>query len=295
MGAAQRRPANDRRTRHRHSKSENDLVLATFGRGIYVLDDYAALRQVSKEAMERQSALFPVKDALMYVRSNVSLAGSQGASFYTAPNPAYGATFTYFLKESPKTLRQKRPGMLSVRPRGQNSPSVIRRSLSCVPRLRKKAPSMIFTVTDSEGKIVRRLNASAGAGVQRVVWDMRYLPPSISAAPQGGPPDGGGGGFGGGFGPQGSLVMPGKYTVSMAMRVNGVVTSLPGSQSFNVTVEGKEKYGARRRRVPRRISTQGLNTSTVAHRSQLRCDRGEFPHWTVPTCRPKKAPVDNKS
>ena len=96
---------------------------------------------------------------------------------------------------------------------------------------------MIFTVTDSEGKIVRRLTAPAGAGVQRTVWDMRYLPPSISAAPQGPPADGGG--FGG-FGPQGSLVMPGKYTVSMAMRVNGVVTSLPGSQSFNVTVEGKE-------------------------------------------------------
>jgi hypothetical protein len=74
------------------------------------------------------------------------------------------------------------------------------------------------------------------------VWDMRYTPPSISAAPppgqQGG--GGGGGGFGGGFGPQGPLVMPGKYSVSMAMRVNGVVTSLPGTQSFNVVVEGKE-------------------------------------------------------
>ncbi|MGB2753039.1 MAG: hypothetical protein WBC19_13365 [Pyrinomonadaceae bacterium] len=220
-------------------KSENDLVLATFGRGIYVLDDYAALRQVSKEAMERQSALFPVKDALMYVRSNVSLAGSQGASFYTAPNPAYGATFTYFLKESPKTLRQKRQDAERAAERAKQPvryPSIA----ELRAETEEETPSMIFTVTDSEGKIVRRLNASAGAGVQRVVWDMRYLPPSISAAPQGGPPDGGGGGFGGGFGPQGSLVMPGKYTVSMAMRVNGVVTSLPGSQSFNVTVEGKE-------------------------------------------------------
>ncbi len=34
--------------------------------------------------------------------------------------------------------------------------------------------------------------------------------------------------------------MPGKYNVSMAMRSNGVVTAMPGSQSFNVVVEGKE-------------------------------------------------------
>ncbi|MEQ1921009.1 MAG: glycosyl hydrolase [Pyrinomonadaceae bacterium] len=217
-------------------KTENDLVLGTFGRGIYVLDDYSALRGVSQDAMNRSSILFPVKDALMYVRSNVSLAGSQGASFYTAPNPAYGATFTYFLKEAPKTLRQKRQDAERAAERNKTAakyPSIAELRAES----EEEAPAVIFTVTDSEGKIVRRLTAPAGAGVQRTVWDMRYLPPSISAAPQGPPPDGG---FGGGFGPQGSLVMPGKYSVSMAMRVNGVVTSLPGSQSFDVTVEGKE-------------------------------------------------------
>ncbi|MFZ1699197.1 MAG: hypothetical protein WAU71_00105, partial [Pyrinomonadaceae bacterium] len=60
----------------------------------------------------------------------------------------------------------------------------------------------------------------------------------------GGGPGGGGGGGGGGFGGGGPLVMPGKYTVTMAMRVNGVVSSLPGSQSFNVVVEGKENMTA---------------------------------------------------
>ncbi|NJM53548.1 MAG: hypothetical protein HC846_09270 [Blastocatellia bacterium] len=89
-------------------KTENDLVLATFGRGIYVLDDYSTLRQIKEETIKQNSALFPVKDALMFVRSNTTFAGFQGASFYTAPNPAYGATFAYFLKEAPKTMRQKR-------------------------------------------------------------------------------------------------------------------------------------------------------------------------------------------
>ncbi|HEX8637759.1 MAG TPA: hypothetical protein VF692_06845, partial [Pyrinomonadaceae bacterium] len=69
-------------------KGMNDLLLGTFGRGIYVLDDYAPLRQVKKESLDQNSMLFPVKDALMYVRSNMVFAGFQGSSFYTAPNPA---------------------------------------------------------------------------------------------------------------------------------------------------------------------------------------------------------------
>lgn len=232
-------------------KQENDLVLGTFGRGIYVLDDYSPLRQVSAATMQQPSALFPVKDALMFVRSNSSFAGSQGASFYTAPNPAYGATFTYYIKEAPKTMRQKRQDAERDAERRKvpfKYPSIAELRAEA----EEEAPAVILTITDAEGKIVRRLNASAGAGVQRTVWDMRYTPPSISAAPaggQGGPGGGGGGGGGGGFGgfgggPQGPLVMPGKYTVSMAMRVNGVVTSMPGSQTFSVVVEGKENISA---------------------------------------------------
>ena len=225
-------------------RSENDLVLATFGRGFYVLDDYSSLRQFKKETLDQTSAIFPVKDALMYVRSNSSFSGSQGASFFTAPNPPYGATFAYFLKESPKTLKQKRQEAERAADRAKQTfhyPSI--------DELRTEseevAPATIFTISDSEGKIVRRLNAPAGQGIQRVVWDMRYTPPSISAIPPQGPqgaapPEG----ERGNFGPQGPLVMPGKFTVTMAMRVNGVVTSLPGSQSFSVVVEGREKMSA---------------------------------------------------
>src|SRR5499433_1648533 len=72
-------------------RRENDLVLATFGRGFYVLDDYSPMRGASAETLAQESNLFPVKDALMYVRSSVNFSGSQGASFFTAPNPPYGA------------------------------------------------------------------------------------------------------------------------------------------------------------------------------------------------------------
>ncbi len=145
--------------------------------------------------------------------------------------------FGYFLKEAPKTLRQKRQEAERAAERAKQPfkyPSIAELRAEA----EEEAPTLIFTVTDSDGKIVRRLNAPAMRGVQRVVWDMRYTAPSISA-PQQVPPGFEGFGFGGG--PQGFLVMPGKYSVAMAMRVNGVVTALPGSQTFNVVVEGREK------------------------------------------------------
>lgn len=230
---------------------ENDLVIATFGRGIYVLDDYTPLRTAKRETLtQNASMLFPVKDALMYNRSNSSFANSQGASFFTAPNPAYGATFTYFLKEAPKTLKQKRQ---EAERRAEREKQPIR--YPSIEELRAEAeetpPAVIFTVSDSEGKIVRRMTAPAGSGLQRVTWDVRYTPPSVPNQPAGGPGGQGGptpppeAGAGFGFqGPQGPLVMPGKYSVTMALRVNGVTTPVAGSQSFNVTVEGREKMTA---------------------------------------------------
>jgi hypothetical protein len=84
--------------------------------------------------------------------------------------------------------------------------------------------------------VVRRLTAPIAAGMNRMTWNLRYPAPNL-----------GGGGFGGGGGegddaqsggPSGTLVMPGKYKVSMAKRVSGVLTPLAGSQEFTVYVEG---------------------------------------------------------
>ncbi|MBI4878748.1 MAG: glycosyl hydrolase [Planctomycetes bacterium] len=92
-------------------RRENDLVLATFGRGIYVLDDYSPLRQASEETFQQGALLFPVKDALQYVetsRLGGDGRGSQGATFFTAPNPPFGATFTYYLKEKVMSRKERR-------------------------------------------------------------------------------------------------------------------------------------------------------------------------------------------
>ena len=224
-------------------KREHDLVVATFGRGFYVLDDYSPLRSVKAEVLAQESNLFPVKDALMYTRSSSAI-GSQGASQYLAQNPAYGATFTYYLKEPIRTKRQIRQAAEREATR-KNEPIKYPTRQELRDEAEEEAPALLFTITDAKGEVVRRLTAPAAPGIQRTLWDFRYAPPVVAAAPQL-PPGvdlealGGGGGFGG-FGPQGELAMPGKYTVTMAKRVGGVITALPGTQSFTVIAEGTEK------------------------------------------------------
>ncbi len=194
-------------------RMENDLVIATFGRGIYVLDDYTPLRMAKPETLNQSSVLFPVKDALMYIclRLVLRLPGSISMPLRTRLTET---TFIPFSKEAPRTMRQKRQE--AERAAERNKTPI---KYPSIAELRAEAeeepPAVIFTITDSEGKIVRRLNAPAGQGIQRVVWDMRYTPPAVTAAGGGGGRFGGGGGGGdegGGFnfGPQGPLVMPGN-------------------------------------------------------------------------------------
>ena len=90
---------------------EGDLVIATFGRGFYVLDNIAPLRQMKADSPNLAAALFPVKDPLMYIERH-SLGGPkkgfQGDAYFAADNPPYGAVLTAYLKENINTKKEKR-------------------------------------------------------------------------------------------------------------------------------------------------------------------------------------------
>src|SRR6185369_14643269 len=92
-------------------KREDDLVVATFGRGFYVLDDLGTLRAATPTVLAAEGALLPVRRAPMYVSSSVfagGTAGWLGSNFFQTPNPAFGATFTYSLKSELRTRRAQR-------------------------------------------------------------------------------------------------------------------------------------------------------------------------------------------
>ena len=91
-------------------KREDDLVLGTFGRGFYVLDDYTPLREMAG-ALGGQGSLFPVRDAWWYIPNAPGQAEglpTQGSTVYIAENPPFGAVFTYYLKDELKTAKGRR-------------------------------------------------------------------------------------------------------------------------------------------------------------------------------------------
>src|SRR5438132_4642458 len=216
-------------------RRENDLVIGTFGRGIYILDNYTPLRLLKAEMLKQEAQVFPVKDALMYIQSQ-PLGGRgksfQGESFFTAENPPFGATFTYYLKDELKTKRAKRQEAEKEAAK-KNAAIALPTQATLSTEEEEEAPAIIITVADSEGRVVRRLTGPVTAGMQRVAWDLRYPPASLPPPPNPETEDP--------FSdpPGGPLVMPGAYKVSVAKRINGVMTPVSQPQQFQVVVEGQ--------------------------------------------------------
>ena len=205
---------------------EKDLVLATFGRGFYILDDYSPLRMIDKEFLNKEAFIFPVEDALMYIQKSGKY--GQGAAYFKASNPDFGAVFTYYLKEAPKTLKATRKEKeKELFKKGEFIPQPNVEDLRMEED--EKAPYLIFKISDSEGNVVRKINSSATAGVNRVVWDLRYDSPSpVNLKDNKFEPTEKAG--------SGLLAMPGKYFVSMSLVVRGEEKQLFGPVEFNAVV-----------------------------------------------------------
>lgn len=215
-------------------RRENDLVVATFGRGFYVLDDYTPLRGLEPATLRQPATIFPVKTAKIHsFTSELGYRGRgfQGADFYAAPNPPYGAVITYNLAEGAQTLAEQRRAAEKEKVKaGQPVHYPSWDELRAEDR--EVEPELLLTIRDADGRVVRRLTGPGGKGLHRVAWDLRY--------PYPGPVSLGGGGprspwAGEDHGPQ---ALPGTYSVSLSRRVRGVETALAGPVSFEVELLG---------------------------------------------------------
>jgi photosystem II stability/assembly factor-like uncharacterized protein len=213
---------------------ENDLVVATFGRGFYVLDDYSPLRTVDGARLAQGDALFPVRPAWAYVeRSPLGGPGKsqQGDAFFAAPNPPFGAVFTYYLRDEIKSRKAaRRAKEQEVEKKGGDVFYPAWDELRA--EAREEEPAILLTVTDADGNVVRRVTGPVTAGFHRVAWDLRYPasdPTSLAKPGELAPWE---------RGPTGPLAAPGEYQVSLAKRVGGKVTALAGPVKFTVVTLG---------------------------------------------------------
>ena len=199
-------------------KRENDLVLATFGRGFYVLDDFSSLRKLNT-SNSNEVILFDVKEALQYnpIRSGTS---SQGSSYYTSKNPPYGAIFSYNLPDSYKSLK-------SLRSKREKELDKLNKDIPFVgwdeldKEINETKSKIILEIRDDNGDLVDRINGSTKKGINRVSWNLsKPLPTILDSNSR--------------WSRSSLTVKPGKYSVHLLELVQGGVNELTKSKTFDV-------------------------------------------------------------
>ena len=203
---------------------ERDLVIATFGRGIYILDDYSPLQNAKPGDAGNKAKIYPVKDGLLYIQ-NTDRYGT-GDNYFLAPNPPYGVTFTYLFTDSVKTLKEKRlEEEKKLFEKGEKIPQPDKNTLD--KEKHEIPPHLVFLIKDEKNDVVRKLFAKPNAGINRITWNYRYTS----------------------YSPyhlknnevnffnnndNGFLAVPGKYSVEMWLVTDSSETLLADKQYFNL-------------------------------------------------------------
>ena len=210
-------------------RRENDLVLGTFGRGFYVLDDYSVLREL-KDGENLEAGIYPVRDALIYEYAQpLGLPGKafQGDGFYSGDNLGPVAMIPYYFNEDIKSLKDQRRKKETEESKDKKSNKYPSYDELKAEREETSA-QLIFSIMDSSGKVVRKISKKPTKGLQRMEWDLRYSskePISFSSPAFYNP-------FAGKS--EGTLVPPGEYTISMALLREGVFTNIGQAQKINI-------------------------------------------------------------
>ncbi len=204
-------------------RRENDLVVGTFGRGIYILDDYSALRDVS-ESLSKDAALFVPRKAHWHLPRNymgVEGKGFQGDNFFVGDNPPFGAVFTYYLKKSVDDLASRRlDGEKELKEAGK--PIEFPNWDDLDRELSELKPLVWLVIKNGDGTIVNRVKAENEKGLQRVAWDLRVASPDMITKPDGDRTS------------SASLAPPGVYIAQLVKEQNGMPEALTDEVTFEV-------------------------------------------------------------
>ncbi|MEH6680783.1 MAG: glycosyl hydrolase [Sediminicola sp.] len=209
---------------------DHDLVGASFGRGVYVLDDYTPLRELAKVVKADTNTLFSVRDAWWYLPNTPMQAKgmpSQGTTSFVSKNPPFGALFTYYLANLPQLAKAER----------EEAESALREKNASIPfpgwdRLQEEAaeadPKAMLLVRNGNGEAIRWIEGAGRKGLHRINWDLRISPPDPIELeePAFKPPWAGD--------PEGPLAAPGTYNVELFVLHNGTLRSQGAPREFLV-------------------------------------------------------------
>ncbi|MEZ5012558.1 MAG: hypothetical protein R2744_13695 [Bacteroidales bacterium] len=197
-------------------RRENDLVVATFGRGFYVLDNYSYLRELVSVVENSAAHIFGIKDGLLYYPA--SNQNYQGEVNFAVPNPDPEVTIRYFVKDGYTTLRQKRMNeQRAAEKAGREITFPTNEQL--VAEETEEPAVLLFTIFDAQGNIMRKVERPLRRGMSELTWDMRYLRRNGPAVP------------------------PGTYSVKMEKYANGKFVTLVEKKDFGVNTLDNNALG----------------------------------------------------
>jgi hypothetical protein len=195
---------------------ENDLVLATFGRGFYVLDNYSPLRELNY-VLEQEAAFFSTKPGLLFQRANIGGMGYKGGQHYRSKNPPMGVTFQLHLAEGATRVKDARPEANNELPH-----------YPTMDQLRaedwEETPYLLYTIKDDQGSEVARFTRGDFKGIERFTWNAKYS--SKASINSNGEPK---------TNPSTTtFVKPGTYHISVMRSTNGELKELISDHEFEV-------------------------------------------------------------
>ena len=205
-------------------KRENDLVLGTFGRGIYILDDYSALRGFNASNIAEDATLFTPRDAYWYKPKRIlgsRKKAAQGDNYFVADNPPFGVNFTYYLskkyksKKSQRQEREKKAEKENIELSIPNWATLEEEKNELEPKL------WLFIYTDTD-QIIRKIKAKNTEGFNRISWDLHSESINTISEKNLNNDD------------SGPLVMPGKYSAQLFKQIEGEFTTLSNKVNFKV-------------------------------------------------------------
>ncbi|CAD5264081.1 conserved exported hypothetical protein [Alteromonas sp. 38] len=200
-------------------RRENDLVAGTFGRGIYILDDYAPLRALTEKSMEQDALLFAPSRPVKWFQLDTRHTDSDGDDRFAAENPAHGATLTYFLKDSLLTAKGKRQEAEKKLLEDEKYPKYP--SWEAIEaEIQEPEPAVYIEIRDNAGDVINRVAGSTKKGLHRITWDMKYsnTTPLTKKDSKN----------------NGLMALPGTYSATLFKREGATVTQLAEPVEFTL-------------------------------------------------------------
>tara|TARA_B100000242_G_scaffold294163_1_gene275197 strand:- start:102 stop:3347 length:3246 start_codon:yes stop_codon:yes gene_type:complete len=205
-------------------KRENDLVVGTFGRGIYVLDDYSSLREFKKENVSEEIVLFTPKNAFWYTEKRIlgsRRKAAQGDNFYLADNPPYGVNFTYYQANKYKSKKEIRLNQEKELEKNKKEVSTPAWNL-LESEKNELTPSVWAFIYSQDGSIVKKVKAVNKSGFNRISWDLTSESKNIITKDN--------------FenSSRGNLIAPDEYSAQMFKQIEGKYIAVSNKVKFNV-------------------------------------------------------------